>query len=65
VKHLQDLTRLQKLWLHNTQISDRAIAFLANMKDLKELYIYETHISNEGIKRLQAVLPDARIVNQQ
>jgi hypothetical protein len=33
------------------------------MKDLKELYIYETHISNEGIKRLQAVLPDVRIVN--
>ena len=35
------------------------------MKDLKELYIYKTHISNEGIKRLQAALPDCRIVSQQ
>ncbi len=57
------MTQLQKLWLHNTQISDRAIAFLANMKDLKELYIYETRISSEGVKGLQAALLDCRIVS--
>jgi hypothetical protein len=35
------------------------------LKELKELYVYNTRISNEGIKQLQVALPACRVVSQQ
>jgi hypothetical protein len=58
------MTLLKKLWLHNTAVTDKGIAFLANLKSLEQLEIYDTLVSDEGVRQLQAALPQCRIVRQ-
>ncbi|MBP87156.1 MAG: hypothetical protein CMJ64_10630 [Planctomycetaceae bacterium] len=62
--HLLGMTSLQKLWLDETTVSDKAIATLARLKSLRELHIAKTKITTEGVKRLAALLPQCRIVDE-
>jgi internalin A len=65
LRHLQ-LLLCGKVYCHKEEdrprITDAAIEHLAPLKSLKEIMLFHTRLSPEGFKRLQAALPEARIV---
>ena len=64
VHKLTQLTKLEKLWLHDLLISDDSLNSLAQMKSLQELHIYATQISPTGFQDLQKSLPHCRIIHE-
>ena len=55
------LGQLQKLWLHDTRLTDASVPHLAKLKQLKSLYLHRTRLTVEGVRRLQKALPKCRI----
>ena len=61
-EHLATLVNLEYLNLYGTKITDKTLEHLASLKKLKSLYVWETGVTDEGVARLQAALPDLKIV---
>ena len=61
LKHIVELTRLQRLDLGGTQITDAGLQHLSGLTDLEELKLHETRVTDEGVKKLQQVLPKCKI----
>jgi hypothetical protein len=57
---LPNLTHLDLRW--NKQLDDTAIPYLAQLKNVRELTLFQTNISPDGIKRLQESLPSCQII---
>ena len=55
------LGQLQKLWLHDTKLTDDSAPRLARLKQLQSLYLYRTRLTIDGVRRLQKALPKCRI----
>ena len=60
--HLQKVTKLTKLGLSYTHVSDAGLDYLQKLEHIKELYLRNTKISDAGRKRIQATLPNCRIL---
>jgi hypothetical protein len=56
------MTDLEFLHLGSTAISDEGLVHLEPLTKLKELYVTRTAVTQEGVKRLQAKLPNTKIV---
>jgi hypothetical protein len=52
VKHLADLTELQKLSLEGTHVSDEGLKSLAKLSKLETLNLSDTKVTDEGMKEL-------------
>jgi len=62
LKHLTALTGLTKLWLHDTEVSDDGLKSLAELKELRQLMIYNTRVTAKGFEYLHAKLPGCLIL---
>jgi hypothetical protein len=49
------------LSLYRTQITDAGLAHLAGLAYLRRLVVGRTHVTDEGVKKLQQALPNCRI----
>ena len=68
LKHLLRLTHLDRLSLDATAVTDRGVANLCGLTknecllvNLKELSLFETAVTGEGIKRFRAAQPGCKI----
>jgi hypothetical protein len=62
---LSSLKELRSLTLDCDLITDDSVMFLGGLNGLKELDICETKITPEGVKKLQALLPDCDILSKE
>jgi len=61
LKYLALTPRIQVLSLCGSGITDRAVPFLKRITTLRTVMLVETKVSFEGIKELEAALPQTRI----
>ena len=57
VRHLAEIPSLEKLNLVRVKLVDSAVDFLSTMKGLREVYLYQTQLSDEAIQRLKDARP--------
>jgi hypothetical protein len=55
------MTKLEKLDLSNTGISDHGLKYLRGLKRLKILTLYGTKVTNKGLMKLKKLLPGCEI----
>jgi hypothetical protein len=60
--HLRGLKALEFLALNRTRVSDAGLDELRGLTSLKEIWVSDSLISNEGVGRFQAELPNLGIV---
>ncbi len=60
--HLQSLANLAWLDLSYTQIGDPELKQLEKLSQLKAVGLYGTRVSPDGIRRIQAALPDCTVL---
>ncbi|MFI5381385.1 MAG: hypothetical protein ACHRHE_18975 [Tepidisphaerales bacterium] len=60
--HLKQLKALQRLDLRGTQITDAGLVHLNGLKGLEVLSLYGTKVTTEGVDKLQASLPETKII---
>ena len=53
--HLEGLTGLQLLWLHDTQVSDAGLEHLKGLNAIQELDLSNTRVSDVGLKHLKGM----------
>jgi len=53
--HLEGLTGLQLLWLHDTQVSDAGLEHLKGLNAIQELDLSNTQVSDAGLKHLKGM----------
>ena len=61
VQQLKGISEIGVLDLSSTQITDKGLVFLEEMRQLKALDINDTQVTNEGIKKLQQALRNCKI----
>jgi hypothetical protein len=52
---------LESLNLVGTPISDRGLAHLTKIKSLKRVYLWQTRVTEKGVRQLQKMRPDLAI----
>ena len=57
VRHLAEIPSLEKLNLVRVKLVDSAVDFLSTMKGLREVYLYQTQLSDDAIQRLKDARP--------
>jgi hypothetical protein len=62
VVHLRGLKNLKYLGLSHTDISDDSVEPLAEIQSLTVLEVLGTKITREGVRKLRAALPNARVL---
>lgn len=60
--HLEGLTKLDWLWLSDTKVTDAGLVHLKALTKLRFLDLRATKVTAAGVKKLQAALPDCRII---
>lgn len=60
--HLSNLSELRQLDLYSTQVSDKGLHHLYGLKNLKELKLRDTRVTAVGAAKLQAALPNCKIL---
>jgi Leucine Rich Repeat (LRR) protein len=64
LKHLSGLPALTQLDLRwNKQLDDTCLPHLVKLTGLKELNVFQTQISAEGVKKLEKALPNCKVIN--
>jgi hypothetical protein len=61
VKKLVSLTNLEFLHLGKTKITDEALTALAGLKKLKQLEVTHCDVTEQGIQKLKAALPEIEV----
>jgi Leucine-rich repeat (LRR) protein len=65
LKHLEPLKKLEYLHIGSTQVTDAGLPHLYGLKNLKHLVVtYLEKVTNEGIEKLTAALPQLEEVEQ-
>lgn len=64
VESLSALKHLTYLNLFGTGISDASLGALAGMKTLRNVYLWESKVTPEGVAKLRKALPNAEIVHE-
>ena len=62
---LKGLPHLQWLSLSRTQITDAGLERLKRLSELQYLFLYNTHVTERGVKELQQALPNCKIYGPQ
>ena len=57
IAHLKGLTRLWRLYLENSKVTDAGLAHLNGMSSLQELYVSRTRVTVAGARELRRALP--------
>jgi len=57
------MTKLQRLELRNTGVTDAGLVHFEGMKELGQLWLFGTKVTNAGAANLQKKLPKCRVVN--
>lgn len=63
LKHLtglKELTHLDLRW--NKQLDDTCVVYLTQLTQLRELNVFQTNISSDGVSRLQKALPGCKVI---
>ena len=55
------MTKLEILSFWDKQITDAGLVHLRGMTHLEELVLIDTKVTAEGVKKLQAALPNCKI----
>ncbi len=63
LRNIEELTRLQRLDLSGTQVTDAGLQHLSGLTVLEELTLRETQVTDEGVKNLQQALPNCKIIH--
>jgi hypothetical protein len=58
---LEQLTRLQWLWLDNTRVTDAGLEHLEEVTSLRYLHLTRMNVTEGGIERLRQALPNCEI----
>ena len=58
---LAGLTLLEELSLDSANVSDESVPVIAGMKKLRALNLYHTMVTEAGLEKLKAALPECRI----
>jgi internalin A len=53
--HFKSLPKLERLALHGSDLTDKGLAEISNVKSLKLLDIRQTSVTNEGLKSIQRI----------
>ena len=53
--HLKDLTKLQRLYLNGTQVSDASLVHLKDLTKLQRLYLNDTQVTDAGLVHLKGL----------
>jgi hypothetical protein len=61
LEDLKGLNQLQRLDLGGTDITDAGLEHLKGLTQLNHLYLIDTRVSNEGVKKLKQALPKCTI----
>ena len=61
LRHVINLRQLRKVNLGGSKVTDKSIHLLTNWKKLEYLDVGGTQISREGIRKLQAALPNCEV----
>jgi len=56
------LAYLRYLNLSGTEVSDGAVKDLARLKDLEEIYLWGSKMTESGVESLIKALPNAKII---
>jgi len=56
------LPTLRELWITDVPLTDGAIRYLAQLKTLERLYLVRTQITEQGVRKLEAALPNLRVL---
>ena len=59
--HLKDLTKLQGLWLGDTDVTDAGLEHLKDLTKLQKLSFTGTQVTDAGVNDLNEALPDVTI----
>mgnify|MGYP002021178816 CR=1 FL=1 len=59
---LKGLTKLEKLFLDSTKITDAGLVHLKGLTNLKGLDLYKTKVTDAGVQELQKALPTCEII---
>ena len=62
LKNISKMPYLSYINLVSSKVSDASVDTLASIKTLKEVYLWNSDITERGIKRLRGALPDAKIL---
>lgn len=61
MSHVGKLENLRELSIVNYEINDEGLMPLSRLSNLKELLFEGTHLTEQGIEKLQSALPDCRM----
>ena len=62
IENIVKLPYLSYLNLVSSKVTDQCIDSLAKMKNLKEVYFWNSEVTENGVKRLRTALPDSKIL---
>lgn len=62
LEHLTGVTQLVKLLLIRTSVGDASVETIAELENLREVNLTDTNLTEDGVARLQELLPDTRII---
>ncbi len=60
-QHVTPLTRLNRLTLSSTGVTDTGLVHLKGLPRLNGLWLNDTQVTDEGVEQLQQALPNCRI----
>ena len=58
---MSKLTNLEHLWLDGTAVSDAGIAALLPLKQLKNLGLRNTKVTEKGAEQVRKALPNTKV----
>jgi len=59
--YIKGLSNMRELWLYDTKITDKAVASIARLKNLRVLSVAGTGITEEGLEELKKAIPRGEI----
>ncbi|HEY6563098.1 MAG TPA: discoidin domain-containing protein, partial [Pirellulaceae bacterium] len=63
IEHLHGLTHLEYLNLYGTTVSEASVQALGQLRELKQLYVWQTQLTDDGLAQLRKLLPDAAVIS--
>ena len=61
MEQIGGLSRLEWLNLSHTQITDKGLDHLKSLRNLRLLFLTGTHVTENGVRKLQSALPNCQI----
>ncbi len=62
--HLKDQVELEYLNLYGTKVTDKGLVHLHGLKKLKRLYVWQSQVTPEGMKKLEKMVEGLQVVGE-